>query len=226
MGLQSVSLKILLVEKDPEVADQLVPGLERKGYQVVIARTQRQSTSRTRSGKPDILVVDVPSFGASGYRICESIRARLEGVPTILLLDHGHSSAGSTADAFMIPPFTSRKLIYRVKKLAETLSSRELRAGPLSLDPDTRILRKGEVVSYLRPKEAELLALFMRNPGKVLTRRQLMRDVWDTEYMGDTRTLSVHVRWVRVKIEENPSKPRFLTTVRGVGYRFAVPESG
>lgn len=223
MERQSVSLKILLVEKDPVVADLLVPGLERKGHQVTVARTQRQTTSQTRSGKPDLLVVDIPSFGSNGYRVCEAIRARLEGVPTILLLDHGHSSAGSTADAYMTPPFTSRKLLYRVGKLAETLGSREIRVGPLALDPDSRILRKGDVSCYLRPKEAQLLAQFMRNPGKVLTRRQLMRDVWDTEYMGDTRTLSVHVRWVRLKIEDDPSNPRFLTTVRGVGYRFAVP---
>jgi DNA-binding response OmpR family regulator len=124
----------------------------------------------------------------------------------------------------MTPPFTSRKLLYRVKKLAETLSSREIRAAPLALDPDTNMLRKGDISSHLRPKEAALLELFMCNPGRVLSRQEIMKKVWETDYMGDTRTLSVHIRWLRLKIEDNPNAPIFLRTVRGVGYRFEVPE--
>lgn len=218
-----MTLKILFVEKDATTADLLVPSLERKGYQITVARTLRQVTSRLRSLRPDLLVIDVASFGSSGYGVCDAVRARLEAVPTVLLLEKGHASAGSTADAFMTPPFTGRKLLYRVKKLADTISSNEIRAGHLSLDPDTRVLRNREEPLYLRPKEAALLAVFMRNQGKVLTRQFLMKEVWDTDYVGDTRTLSVHVRWLRTKIEPDPNNPRFLTTVRGVGYRFAVP---
>ena len=125
----------------------------------------------------------------------------------------------------MTPPFTSRKLLYRVKKLAETLPNREIQIGNLSLDPDTRILRKGETAEQLRPLEAALLALFMRNPGRVLSRREIMKEVWETDYVGDTGTLSVHVRWLRLKIEDEPGTPRYLRTVRGVGYRFAVPDA-
>jgi DNA-binding response OmpR family regulator len=220
-----MSLRILLVEKDMTTADLLVPSLERKGYEVTVAQTQRRATSRIRSLRPDLLVVDIASFGASGYKVGDAVRAKLDGVPTVLLLEKGHDSAGATAEAFMTPPFTSRKLLYRVKKLAETLTSREIKAGPLALDPDTRILRKGDVVSQLRPKEAALLAFFMRNPGRVLSRQQITKQVWETDYVGDTRTLSVHVRWLRIKIEDNPSAPRFLRTVRGVGYRFEIPDS-
>ena len=218
-----MGLRILLVEKDVTTTDLLVPSLERKGHQVSVARTQRQAMSRIRALCPDILVVDVASFGAKGYKISETIRARLDGVPTILLLEHGHAGAGSSAEAFMTPPFTSRKLLYRVRKLAETLTNREIRVGPLALDPDTRTLRKASETLYLRPKEAALLALFMRNPGKVLSRQEIMKQVWETDYIGDTRTLSVHVRWLRIKIEKDPNAPRFLRTVRGVGYRFEVP---
>ncbi len=221
-----MTLKILFVEKDATTADLLVPSLERKGYQITVARTLRQVTSRLRSLRPDLLVIDIASFGPSGYGVCDAVRARLEAVPTILLLEKGHASAGSTADAFMTPPFTGRKLLYRVKMLAETVSSNEIRAGHLSLDPDTRVLRNREEPLYLRPKEAALLTVFMRNQGRVLTRQRLMKEVWDTDYVGDTRTLSVHVRWLRTKIEPDPNNPRFLTTVRGVGYRFAVPGSG
>ena len=219
-----MSLRILFVEKDITTADLLVPGLERKGYQVQVARTQRQALGRIRSKRPDLLVMDVHSFASSGYRISEAVRSRLEGVPTILLLPKGHATAGSTAEAFMTPAFTSRKLLHRVKKVADGIISREIRAGPLALDPDTRMLRKGDTTVHLRPKEAALLTLFLNNQGKVLSRETIMKEVWDTDYYGDTRTLSVHIRWLRLKIEDNPSSPRFLRTVRGVGYRFAIPE--
>jgi len=218
-----MSLRILFVEKDLTTADLLVPSLVRKGYQVIVVQTQRQALGRIRSVRPDLLVLDVASFGAGGYKVSDTVRSRLDGVPTILLLEKGHASAGAGAEAFMTPPFTSRKLLYRVRQLAETLTSREIRAGPLALDPDTRTLRKGETVMALRPKEAALLALFMCNQGKVLSRLEITKQVWETDYVGDTRTLSVHVRWLRQKIEDDPSAPRFLRTVRGVGYRFEVP---
>ncbi len=124
----------------------------------------------------------------------------------------------------MTPPFTSRRLLYRVRKLAESLPCREIQAGDLLLDPDTGMLRKGEMEVRLLPKENALLALFMRNRGKVLSREEIMSQVWDTDYLQDTRTLTVHVRWLRLKIEDDPSAPRYLRTVRGVGYRFDVPE--
>jgi DNA-binding response OmpR family regulator len=221
-----MSFRILFVEKDVTTADLLVPSLERKGYQVSVAGSLRQASSRIRSARPDVLVLDVASFGSYGYKISETLRVRLDGVPTILLLKKGHASAGSVADAFMTPPFTSRKLLYRVRRVAEKLTSRELRAGSLVLDPDTRTVRKGDTSVPLRPKEATLLAMFMHNPGRVLSRQELMKEVWETDYMGDTRTLSVHVRWLRLKIEDDPNSPRFLRTVRGVGYRFEVPKDG
>ena len=219
-----MGLRILFVEKDLTTADLLLPSLERKGYHVSVARTQRQALSRIRAGRPDLLVVDVASFGSGGYRVSDAVRAKLDGVPTILLLEAGHAGLADTVAASMTPPFTSRKLLYRVRKLAEKLTRREIQAGSLVFDPDTRILRRGGDTWHLRPKEAALLAYFMENSGKVLTRDQLIRDVWETHYIGDTRTLSVHVCWLRSKIEEDPKAPKLLRTVRGVGYRFEVPE--
>lgn len=218
-----MSLRILLVEKDVTTTDLLVPSLERKGYRVTVARTQRQAMSRIRTSRPDLLVLDVASFGSNGYKVAESVRSRSDYTPTILLLPEGHASAGSSAEAFMTPPFTSRKLLYRVKKVSQHLTRREVRAAHLTLDPDTKILHKRDEEVKLRPKEAALLAYFMSNPGKVLSRQEIMKEVWETDYFGDTRTLSVHVRWLREKVEENPNKPRILRTVRGVGYRFEVP---
>jgi DNA-binding response OmpR family regulator len=218
-----MGLRILFVERDVTTADLLLPSLERKGYQVVVAQTQRQAMSRIRAGRPDLLVVDVASFGAAGYKVSDAVRDKLDGVPTILLLGARQAGLVDTADAHMTPPFTSRKLLYRVRKLAERLTSREIRAGSLVFDPDTRILRRGDQTWLLRPKEAALLAYFLLNPGKVLTREQIIRDVWETTYIGDTRTLSVHVCWLRMKIEEDSNAPILLRTVRGTGYRFEAP---
>jgi len=217
-------LRILFVEKDVTTADLLLPSLERKGYRVSVARTQRQAMSRIRSGRPDLLVVDVASFGAGGYKLSDTVRAKLDGVPTILLVEVGHAGLADTVAAFMTPPFTSRKLLYRVRKLSEKLTSREIRLGSLVFDPDTRTLHRGNETWHLRPKEAALLHCFIKNEGKVLSRDQLLRDVWETDYIGDTRTLSVHVCWLRKKIENDPNAPILLRTVRGVGYRFEVPD--
>ncbi len=219
-----MNLWILLVEKDETIADLLVPSLERKGHRVVVARTQRQALGSIRTRRPDLLVIDIVSFGGNGHRINEAIRRRLAGVPTILLLGKEQVRSGFEAEAFMLPPFTSRKLLYRVKKVAETLTSRELKIGPLRLDLGSRTLYRHAEVFHLRPKEAALLAFFIRHAGQVLSRQAIMKAVWKTEYVGDTRTLTVHVRWLREKIEEDPSHPRFLRTVRGMGYRFAVPD--
>lgn len=215
-----MTLQILFVEKDVTLADLLVPSLERKGYQVAVAHSQRQATSRIRSARPDVLVVDVASFGSGGYCVGEAIRAQLEGVATILFVPHGHQVAGGSADAYMTPPFTSRRLLFRVRKIAETLPSRGIQVGKLTLDPKTCMLHRPLGTVRLRPNEAALLALFMRNPGGVLSRKEIIREVWETDYLGDTRTLNVHARWLRCKIEEDPSSPRYLRTSRGVGYRF------
>ena len=104
--------------------------------------------------------------------------------------------------------------------MAESLSPRVIRSGPLALDLDTQTLHKGQATHHLRPMEVALLALFMRNPGRVLSRKRIMKEVWKTDFLDDTRTLDVHVRWLRLKIEDDPSAPCILCTERGVGYRF------
>ena len=217
-------LRILFVEKDLTTADLLIPSLERKGYGVVVAHTQRQAMSRARASRPDLLIIDVASFGSRGYRVSEALRDQVQGIATILLLPEGHHPASRGADVTMTPPFTSRRLLYRVRKAAESLPCRQIQAGDLLLDPDTGVLHKGEAEERLLPKETALLALFMRNRGRVLSRQEIMEKVWDTDYLEDTRTITVHVRWLRLKIEDDPSSPRYLRTVRGVGYRFDVPE--
>ena len=114
--------------------------------------------------------------------------------------------------------------IETIEPVAEALPRREIRVGQFTLDPDTGTLLKGKTAIHLRPKEAALLALLMGKPGKVLSRQRIMKEVWETDYHEDTRTLSVHMRWLRIKIEKDPSSPRCLRTVRGVGYCFDPPD--
>jgi DNA-binding response OmpR family regulator len=206
-------------------AERLVSALKQEGFQVSLACNRRQALSRVRSLRPNVLVVDVASFGAGGYGLLDTVRARLQGVPTVLFLTKGDDVARGGTETCITPPFTPGKLLDRLGKVAESLSPQEIRAGPLVLDLETRTLHKGQATFHLRPMEAALLALFMRNPGRVLSRQEIMKEVWKTDFVGDTRTLYVHVRWLRLKIEDDPGAPRLLCTERNVGYRFEAGES-
>lgn len=217
-GREPVTLRILFVERDVTAADILVPSLRRKGYEVVVAHDQRQALSHARSLRPNLLVMDIASFGPKGYAVSDAVRTRLAGVPSVLLLEEGHQAAGGAAEAFMTRPFTTRKLLHRIRVASEHITVQEIQVGSLVLDLDSRTLYKGGQNWQLRPKEAKVLALLMASAGKVVSRQEIMKQVWETDYLGDTRTLSVHVCWLRQKIEDDPKSPALLRTVRGVGY--------
>jgi DNA-binding response OmpR family regulator len=138
----------------------------------------------------------------------------------VLLLPKGHDGAGDRAEAYMTPPFTSRKLLYRINKLARQISPRHIQRGELILDTDAQMLYRNGSSWHLRPKETALLAMLMSNEGRVVSRQEIMNKVWETDYMADTRTLNVHVCWLRSKIEADRQSPRILRTVRGRGYLF------
>jgi DNA-binding response OmpR family regulator len=150
------------------------------------------------------------------------------GTPLILLAAKdappSQECKNLTGDNVLHLPFTTRKVINRVKKLIDCRQGEILQAGALALNLQTRCVCRGSAVYRLTPKQASLLEVFMRHPGQVLTRKFLMETVWDTDYLGDTRTLDVHVRWLRERIEEDPGTPQNLRTVRGVGYQFGVQE--
>jgi two-component system alkaline phosphatase synthesis response regulator PhoP len=217
-GREPVTPRILFVKRDVTAGDLLVSSLRRKGYQVAVAHNQRQALGQVRSLRPNLLVMDIASFGLKGYAVNDAVRTRLAGVPTVLLLEEGHQAAGGAAEAFMTRPFTLRKLLHRIRVAAEHITIREIHTGSLLLDLDARVLSKGGQSWQLRPKEATVLALLMSNAGKVVSRQEIMRQVWETDYVGDTRTLSVHICWLRQKIENEPRRPTLLLTVRGVGY--------
>jgi len=216
---------ILLVERDVTSADLLAPCLEKKGHRVSIACNEREAAQQASVVRPDLIILNAVSPQFDGPEACRILRQELEGIPIILILAEGEKAKEPVeADVCLHKPFTCRKLMNRIKRLLSRKRGKVLRAGDLTLNLETCCLKKGRREYQLTPKECKLLEIFMRNPGKVLSRRFLMRRVWNTEYLGDTRTLDVHVCWLRKKIEDNPNYPVYLRTVRGVGYRFQVPE--
>jgi len=146
-------------------------------------------------------------------------------IPIILILAEVKKDEEVMGATFILaPPFTSRKLFNRIRSILKSDEGKTLQAGGITLSLGTRRVSNRSKERRLTPKEFELLKVFMRSPGRVMSRKFLMKKIWKTEFMGDTRTLDVHIRWLREKIEENPSSPMYLRTVRGVGYRFNIPE--
>jgi len=217
---------ILLVEGRKSTAEYLTPILEEQGFLVVTARTRREAWSKVQEVRPSVILLYTPSMRFSVQRFCVSLREAGYYAPVLMLLPEGADvSVTSGVRGSLRYPFTAKKLINRVNRLLPK--------------PDDEILSVGDVVFYvnrrrvvcsgrethLTPKQAYLLETFMRNPGETLTRAYLMKQVWDTEYLGDTRTLDVHIHWLRKAIEEDPKLPTHICTVRRCGYRFEVPDA-
>jgi DNA-binding response OmpR family regulator len=207
--------------------DWLSPVLEKKGFEVTTARSQKAALERSATDEPQLVIVDDTCTRLSGPKVCRAIREQSQHVPIILILDQrGHSDENTGATMHLVLPFTSRKLMNRIKKIMPKEEGSVLRVGDLVLNLKARSVERGGATHHLTPKQCKLLALFMHHPGQVLTRRFIMNQVWETDYLGDTRTLYVHVRWIRQMIEENPNAPVYLRTVRNVGYCLAVPQAG
>jgi DNA-binding response OmpR family regulator len=226
---RTATKKILLVQGG--LGDSVGPVLEQHGYRVAWVRTAKNALSYFEKDVPALVIIDVPSLRVSSERLCQSIK-RLNDVPVILIgpeQSQGASSPagavpGSCADAYLPRPLQLRRLLTRVDKLMPEGQAIELRCGDLTFRPTDGVLRKKSDELYLNPKLSKLLQLFMQQPGEVLTRKFLMQQVWDTSYLGDTRTLDVHIRWLREAIEDDPTDPTYLRTVRRQGYRFENPK--
>jgi DNA-binding response OmpR family regulator len=221
-----MSLKVFLIGKDAATLSSLRPSLEKKGYTVSAVHSRKKALEQVGADKPDLIILDATSPRLDGGRTCKALRQEVGDVPIILIHEQGSDAGRAEADFYLTAPFTFRKLANRVKRAIHSneQGGETLQVGGLILNLDRRSLTRGKKKYQLTPKQFELLETFMRNPGKVLSRKFLMKNVWETDYLGDTRTLDVHVRWLREKIEEDPSSPVYLCTVRGVGYCFDVPE--
>ncbi len=217
--------EILLIESSRASAPSFAPALEKKGYGLEVRHSVDEALSLTAKHTPDLIILDAASMRTSGARMCRKLSASLNGVPIILVAPEGNRPSVSTgASLALVHPFTPRKLINRVTRLLPGDERYNLKAGPLTLNlAQRKVVRDGKE-ARLTPKQSKLLEVFMRNPGRLMTRKKLIRQVWNTDYTGDTRTLDVHISWLRRAIEEEPRRPSLIKTIRGMGYRLDLPE--
>lgn len=219
---------ILLVEKRSSKSTTFASALERKGYELEVVQTGSEALKRAPGVEPVLVILNAASLGSSGVRICHSLKEEV-GKPIIHIIDEDvelSRSDSQNADIVLDLPFTARKLVNRIKRLMPADSDDTLEAWHITFVESTRVVRIPDRETRLTPKAADLLQIFLANPGKTLDRGYLMRQVWKTDYVGDTRTLDVHVRWVRQAIEPDPASPRYILTVRGTGYRFEPTQPG
>ncbi len=214
------SAVILLVE-GARPASSLAPTLEGRGYQVVRASNSKEALSRMRTDAPALAVVNSTSLHMDGVRLCLDLKDSSEDLPVIIIVRAGSDPEKITcADLVLVRPFTGRKLLNRIMRMLPDSVGDVLRVGNFTLNPESRSLRVGKTEYHLTPMKARLLEAFMRQPGEVLSREYLMKHVWRTDYLGDTRTVEVHIRWLREIIEADANHPLYLQTIRGIGYRF------
>lgn len=219
---------VLFIEGRRAHNESIKATLTRKGFELQVQNTGAEALQWAREYQPDLVIVDASSMRTSGIRISQRLRKLLGEIPIIHCRSQDRNEdRNAQADIYLAQPFTARKLLNRIKTLipADDLKEEIVRAGPITFFLTKRsvdVSGKGE--RRLTPKLASLLEEFLRYPNDVLERERLMRKVWKTSYFGDTRTLDVHIRWVRELIEEDPASPRLVTTVRGVGYIFKVPK--
>lgn len=225
--------KLLLVEDERSIAEALTVSLEAEGFQVAWVADGAEALPAFERTRPDLIVLDVMLPGMSGTEICRSIRARSQ-VPIIMLTARDTEvdrvvGLELGADDYVTKPFSSRELIARIRAILRRggagvgteIDDVPVEVAGVRVDRARRELHvDGELVD-LPPKEFDLVAVLVEHAGRVLTRRQLIDEVWGADYVGDTKTLDVHVRRLRRKLEEDPAFPTRIQTVRGVGYRFS-----
>jgi DNA-binding response OmpR family regulator len=226
--------RVLVVDDEATLVDTIRYNLRREGYEVHVASEGNEALKLARATSPDLVVLDLMLPGIDGLEVCRQLR-RDSTVPILMLTakdDEVDKIVGLEvgADDYMTKPFSMRELLARVRAMlrrsrmtqqtAEADGAQSVRSGDLEADPLQRKVILGERSLQLKPKEFDLLVYLMQQRGRVLTRDQLLEKVWGYTFGGDTRTVDVHIRWLREKIETDPGSPVRLETVRGVGYRF------
>lgn len=212
-------LKVLLVESESKSPYSIREDLLARGDQLVIVPNPGEAPSIAVSDWPDLIVLNACTGLTNVKEVCRALDDTFLELPRLVVYrdELGNHSSG---DVSLLVPFTSRQLTQRIKKALGDQNNRFLRVGDVTLDLLKRQVQRSGRSEHLTPKGSALLHLLMQHPHEVLTRRAIMKNVWDTEYLGDTRTLDVHVRWLRECLEDDPSRPHYIITVRGVGYRF------
>jgi two-component system, OmpR family, response regulator RegX3 len=222
-----------MVEDEESITEPLAEALDREGFDTQVAGTVRDALDLTQQELPDLVLLDVMLPDGSGYDVCRQLRER-SSVPIIMLTARGEETDRVVglelgADDYVVKPFSAREVAARIRAVlrrADASVEREgpLEVGPLQLDPDRRSATLAGDELELTRKEFELLELLMREAGNVVSRERLIDEVWDVNWFGSTKTLDVHVSSLRRKVGDDSADPRFIHTVRGVGFRFAAAE--
>ena len=225
--------KILVVDDERLIVDSVKYGLQKEGYSIIAAYDGDQAIALAARENPDLVLLDIQLPKKDGWAVCRTIRAASR-VPIIMLTARGEEADKVLglelgADDYLVKPFSLRELLARVRAALRRSTEyvepapTSVTIGDIALDPKShRATRRGEMLALTR-KEYDLLETLMAHAGQVIKRHDLIDRVWETDWVGDPRTLDVHIRWLREKIEKEPGKPRYIQTVRGVGYRFASP---
>ena len=233
MPAQAPSGRILVVEDEESISQPFAEALRRANFEAVVTATAAGALELAESEQPDLVMLDLILPDGDGRDVCRELRRRSD-VPIVMLTARGTEMDKIVglelgADDYVVKPFSAAEVISRIRAVLRRSRPREsdeqpLRVGELVLDPAARTAELGGERLDLSRKEFDLLETLMRNAGRVVKREDLMTEVWDSNWFGSTKTLDVHVGWLRRKLGDPPSDPNYIETVRGVGFRFAAAE--
>lgn len=219
----SDNAQVLLIESKKASAPSFAPALEKRGYTLDIVHTTPAALKAANQNKPDIIILDAASLRTSGARMTRNLRQNLNGSRILLIVEEGVRTATNTdADLILKHPFTIRKLVNGIIQLLPAAEGTWIETGPIRLNVDQRRVISDKNEATLTPKKARLLEILMRHAGQVVTRKYLIKKVWYTDYTGDTRTLDVHISWLRNVLEPNSKHSNYIKTIRGQGYMLDV----
>jgi two-component system response regulator RegX3 len=230
---QMVETRVLIVEDEPGISEPLSSHLAREGFDPHVAPSVESARAALRADPPDLVLLDVMLPDGDGRDLCRELRATSD-VPIVMLTARGEDvdkivGLELGADDYVVKPFSAGELVARIRAILRRGRSRDTAApvevGDIRLDPAARTVTKAEQPVALAAREFDLLAMLMTNAGAVVRREAIMDEVWDAHWFGSTKTLDVHIAWLRKKLEDDPANPRYITTIRGVGFRFAASEA-
>lgn len=224
--------KILIIEDESSIRGFIKIGFQRSNYIILEAGTGEEGLEKAREHNPDIVILDIMLPGIDGFEVCRALRSEFPNMGIIMLtardldmdkimgLEYG-------ADDYLVKPFNPLELVLRAEAILRRLNSEnvakqrdELTSGPFRIDPYSQKVYKEKADIEVTPKEYQMMKLFLENPNKAFSRDQLLNLIWDYDFMGDSRIVDVHIRRLRKKMEEDASKPQYIETVWGTGYRW------